>query len=757
MRKILGILFNTVNLPPHLKKLGPDLSSFTIVTPGESLFVESLLFSFASRMGLNDVCNIAHLNDRDPAKRDPNTIYFASLTASSILSELLQNQPNHKLHTLNIFYGRGPLKGLPNLTLNRWLQVGLLLGRRLLIVRLGDALTFERPKKLELQRGLKLDFYRNLKLVRGTPLQSRASQERIVLGGQDYERECRLAAERSGTSVESMNAQARKAFYSMAANPLRFCFYILDIITQLLISRLFSRVRVCGLERFETMARNSPVVLVPAHRSHLDYIIISSVLYRSNLSPPLVAAGENLNFWPVGYFIRGVGAFFIKRAVKNDRIHAIVLRRYVSYLVKRGHLLEFFIEGTRSRSGRTLPPKLGLLKTICEVQLKGIRRDIMFVPVSVTYENVVEGKIFGEENTGVKKRKESLSSLLSAGSLLRTKYGEVVVRFSEPLSLARYISESNEKRFQVQEFGNLIVRRIKDQGDITLTGLALAALLMSPGYVLERKKLVETIRNLYQVIEVVRSSQKSTGEAGFTESLNLFMNGEEHLLDDLLRGGLVEKWTCLGQEIFSVPGPKRFTADFYKNSCIHVLVGPSLIAISELLYNEVTLERILPFGRLLKHDYLLPSDQEFSENMCDLINRYVTLGWIKKVQDRQQLVNKSCGIFIPEALLSTLESHLWVHLHLSRKRQSDTNEISYASFFQELQDHAKLAIKMGYITRTEAYSRTSLSTTLNSLASLKLITIPDSKQSIGISEKSSKEFWLCARASKAIQKSFRSR
>ncbi|MCB0340493.1 MAG: glycerol-3-phosphate acyltransferase, partial [Bdellovibrionales bacterium] len=309
---------------------------------------------------------------------------------------------------------------------------------------------------------------------------------------------------------------------------------------------------------FEKAAREHPTVLVPAHRSHLDYILIGVTLFRSNLNTPVVAAGVNLRFWPIGFLIRSAGAFFVKRG-NNDLLDYLVLRRYVTYLVKRGHLQEFFIEGGRSRSGKMRRPKLGLLTIIMEAYFKQIRRDITFVPVSLTYENVVEDKVYGTENTRKKKEKENLHSLLKARGIFRRKYGEVLIHLGEPISLSDYSTKRSENRSGksgsqrqlISDFANELTDKIRLGSSVSLTSLACTALLMSPSYGLQEDKLRNQIAILAQHAELFR--RFCPGAAGFTSTLEKFIGSESGSIDALTSGGLIKNTKCSSETVYFIP------------------------------------------------------------------------------------------------------------------------------------------------------------------------------------------------------------
>ncbi|MCB0311495.1 MAG: 1-acyl-sn-glycerol-3-phosphate acyltransferase, partial [Bdellovibrionales bacterium] len=588
--KLVSAYFGLIRVPASLRKaleLGTDC---TIITQGSSLVVHAMLLSFARRENLNGTVYCA---DRltTLAERDPTQLYWCSISDEGTLAKLVAESPEHFFSTLNIFRARGPIRSTPTYTMSIWRQILLLVGSRFLIVIFGAPIQL--PEKSgahpkHASRSLKLDFYRNLKLVRGAPFQSLETQARSILGGAEFEREIRIIAARLGKSEKALRALAHKAFYQMAANPRAPIYWITAPIFFLIINRLFSQVETRGLDKLREAVRDSTVVLVPMHRSHLDYILLSVGLYESNLNPPIVAAGINLNFWPFGFFIRSLGAYFVKRDARRDRVHALVLRRYVTYLVKRGHVQEFFIEGGRSRSGKMGQPKVGLLATIVNAYLHGLRKNILFVPVSLTYENVIEDEVFGDENTGRSKTKENLVSLLRAADVLKRRYGDVIIRFGDPISLAEFSKDySNgqpgrivKEKALVGDLASRLIQTIRDQSDVSLTYLAHTALMSSSGYGMSRQELAHSIRNLAQIATVVGSQKLKAPD--FTPSLDSFLQGREFLLDNLGRSGTIVLKRFLNEDVFYIPGRKRFTADFYKNSSIHLFFAPALMALLEL-------------------------------------------------------------------------------------------------------------------------------------------------------------------------------
>src|SRR5262249_15377184 len=152
-------------------------------------------------------------------------------------------------------------------------------------------------------------------------------------------------------------------------------------------------------------------VLLPSHKSHLDYILLSYVFFENGLQCPLIAAGDNLAFWPAGPLLRRCGAFFIRRSFKGARLYTTLVDSYVRKVLREGYAIEFFIEGGRSRSGKLLPPKAGLLSMVTEAA-DGAHADVAYVPISIGYERVVEQRSYVHELSGGEKEKEDAGALL---------------------------------------------------------------------------------------------------------------------------------------------------------------------------------------------------------------------------------------------------------------------------------------------------------------------------------------------------------
>ena len=196
-------------------------------------------------------------------------------------------------------------------------------------------------------------------------------------------------------------------------------------------------------------------VFVPTHKSYFDYLILNYILYREKVTVPLVAAGDNLDFFPLSPVLRKMGAFFIRRKIKDNEFYKKILTTYLEQIVTAGYNMEFFIEGGRSRSGMVRSPRTGMLKMLAEIT-KATNRKLYIVPVSITYEKLKEIEDYSREKQGM-KQPESEHFLKKVFTLFRANYGPVYVRFSQPIYLNTKFTEETALRIaEVQEKSSVI-------------------------------------------------------------------------------------------------------------------------------------------------------------------------------------------------------------------------------------------------------------------------------------------------------------
>ena len=231
--------------------------------------------------------------------------------------------------------------------------------------------------------------------------------------------------------------QARKYAFEIAANYSHAFVQIAEKLLGRVWNRVYDGVKFNHAATLKAVSEGNEVVYVPCHRSHMDYLLLSYVIYHQGYAVPHIAAGINLNIPVVGRFLRKGGAFFIRRTFAGNALYTVVFMKYLAAIMARGHSIEYFIEGGRSRTGRLLQPKTGMLSMTVRSFLRDPVRPVVFVPVYFGYERIVEANTYISELSGAPKKKESWLDLLMSLRVLRERFGTVHVNVGEPIRLER--------------------------------------------------------------------------------------------------------------------------------------------------------------------------------------------------------------------------------------------------------------------------------------------------------------------------------
>ena len=237
------------------------------------------------------------------------------------------------------------------------------------------------------------------------------------------------------TSYRPGLLQARKYAFEIAANYSHPFVQIAEKLLGRVWNRVYDGVKLNHAETLKQVSEGNEVVYVPCHRSHMDYLLLSYIIYHQGYAIPHIAAGINLNIPVVGRYLRKGGAFFIRRSFGGNALYTVVFMKYLAAIMARGHSIEYFIEGGRSRTGRLLHPKTGMLSMTVRSFLRDPVRPVVFVPVYFGYERIVEANTYISELSGAPKKKESWLDLLSSLKVLRERFGTVHVNVGEPIQL----------------------------------------------------------------------------------------------------------------------------------------------------------------------------------------------------------------------------------------------------------------------------------------------------------------------------------
>lgn len=430
-------------------------------------------------------------------------------------------------------------------------------------------------------RVLRVHFRRIRARVLGPDISHHRTLVRGVVDSQPVRQAVLEAAEanRSTPARERRRAEryAREIASNMSYPVLRFFYEML----KRLWNRLYDGVDVHGLDAVKAIAGERTLIYVPCHRSHIDYLLLSYVLYREGLMPPHIAAGRNLDMPVIGALMRRGGAFFMRRSFKDNRLYATVFNEYLHRLIARGHPVEYFIEGGRSRTGRMLSPRPGMLAMTLRSFARDAIRDVAFVPVYVGYESVLESGSYLRELRGGRKKKESPLDLLRVLKHLREPHGRVTVSVGEPLSLASFLNETVPD-WQVEPastrpawlnravplLGETLARRINDAASLNAVSLVAMTLLATPHHTIESDLLAHHIGLLVRLQKHLPGSQRCqlpTGEPA-------------EWIDHAVNLGFVTRQPQALGELITARPEQATLLTWYRNNVLHLFMHLGLVA-----------------------------------------------------------------------------------------------------------------------------------------------------------------------------------
>lgn len=430
----------------------------------------------------------------------------------------------------------------------------------------------------------------------------------------------RLARE-DGTPERKLRKKAYKYYREIAADySMVYTSYFAKTVSVLL-RKIFDGISYDpeSIKMLREAAQKGPLVFTPCHKSHMDYLIISFILFMNNMFPPHIAAGVNLSFWPMGVIFRHSGAFFLRRSFKGLKLYPVIFKQYVKTLVSEGYSIEFFIEGGRTRTGKLALPKLGFLNYLMDAIDEGYNRDLVFVPVAINYDRILEEQSYVAEVKGREKTAESVSAMMESRKLLKRKYGRVYVTFNTPFTLTEIRREGVEKQDVAFEVANTVIRRINEVTVVTPFALTTTAMLISAVKGFSRQMLVERIAAIHRFFMSagIRMSESLHDLSNLDEIVDYVIGAymKDRIVEELRVEGSKKKEVV--KDFYLLREDNRARIVFYKNSIIHYLVPLSMAAVAILVSRKkanagfsAVKETWLELRGLFAHEFIFSSAAE---------------------------------------------------------------------------------------------------------------------------------------------------
>ncbi len=448
-----------------------------------------------------------------------------------------------------------------------------------------------RQQALALRRRLVFQINRHRQSIIGPTLKSRVELKQNILTGKQLQSVMADHAEKSSTPLSQVYKQADEYLEEIAANYSQAWIRIYDLTLRSILKTMFEGIIIDqeGLRKVKQMSKKGPLILVPCHKSHLDYLVLSFVFYHNNIACPHIAAGKNLSFWPLGTIFRGGGAFFIRRTFKGAVLYSKIFSAYIRKLLEEGFNIEVFIEGGRSRTGKLLPPKLGLLSIILNAFREGACEDLIFVPVYIGYDKVLEEAAYLHEIEGGQKKPEDLKQVIRARKFLKNRYGKIYIKFDEPLSLKDQLAKNKtdisnmaQKEFNglIRYLGYKLINAIDNVSVVTPYGLVAGAILNCSKTRFSHDHLKSHLKTYMNYLVFAKAKLADTLIADQDRAFDL-------VLDTFIQRRFLENNTMdMGGENatvqYKVNEHKRPSLEYYKNNCISPFVSAAFTALSIL-------------------------------------------------------------------------------------------------------------------------------------------------------------------------------
>jgi len=554
-----------------------------------------------------------------------------------------------QLIPVNMIWGRKPTKEKRHASVGTVLAdqespnflrkffIVLFLGRNTL-VRFSDPLSFryvvdqngsDAQAAQKLMRIARFHFHRQTIAAKGPRLMHRKQMFTALFVNPSVRRVITEEAKTKDVSEEEVKKQALKMMTEIAGDYRDSIVRLGERILHWLWGRVYSGIEVKNGDMLRNLAQEGhEIIYVPCHRSHMDYLLLTYVIFNEGLVTPRIAAGINLNFWPAGPIFRKAGAFFIRRSFGGNRLYSTVFREYLGLLFERGYSVKYYAEGGRSRTGRLLPPKTGMFAMTIQSLLRGIDRPLTLVPVYIGYEHVMEVGTYHKELSGSQKKKESILGVIRAIRNLRN-YGKGFVNFGEPININQFLNkEVPDWKDDIDEVDpkkpNWLTPTVKVLANEVMTavnktaalnGVALVALIL---HATENKALSKV--SLEAQLDFFLMMQR---QAPFSAELTIPSETGTELLAHVIALGKVTVNQDSFGEIISLSDSATLEMRYYRNNILHVYILPALICRllehSAKITKEELLVDVQRLMALIKNDLFLWQSKEVIEQQVSEI------------------------------------------------------------------------------------------------------------------------------------------
>lgn len=639
--------------PIEQYQLNPNNPTFYIVSLNSRFDLAALALA-CKRHGLPSPTAPQLLGDQSLERfigiKNPSPLFGNKQTPTNALAQgkqiiehlLNTGQKNVQVVPVTILWGRSPGKEKPGL--------GTLLShsltpswfRKIFVVLFSgrdNFIRFSQPLDLSLLVNEKADvnelphkllrvarvhFKRQKLAATGPKIPSRDQLFSSLLASPTIKKAIQTEASEKNISHAQARQNALKLLDEIAANYSDATIRVADRILTWLWNKLYNGIDIKYTEQIHDLTnKGHEIIYMPCHRSHMDYLLLTYSIYHQGLVPPHIAAGINLNFFPAGGIFRRSGAFFIRRSFAGNKLYSAVFKEYLSQLFIKGYSVKFYTEGGRSRTGRLLPPKTGMLAMTLQAMLRGIDRPVSIVPVYIGYEHVMEINTYLKELAGNDKKGESILGIFKAIKNLKN-YGRGYLNFGDPISINQYlndnqpdwresidVTEVQKPQWlgpQVAKLADQVMVKINNAAALNSINLLAMILLVNDKHALSKPKLLAQL-------EFYLRLQR---EASYSDKITAPNETPEQLLAHALKLNKFDVISDEFGEIIAITDKEKTLFNYYRNNILHIFAVPSLVALHLFKQHQCTVTQC---HQLVKSFYPLFAKEWFLQ---ELDKHYVT-------------------------------------------------------------------------------------------------------------------------------------
>jgi len=505
----------------------------------------------------------------------------------------------------------------------------------------------------KVSRILRVHFRQRRTATVGPDLSHRRTLVKQVLMAPSVRRAIAAEAGEDAAMQEKVLRQAREYAREIAADVSYPTIRIIERVLKWLWHRIYDGIELNHVERLHEVAKNREVVYVPCHRSHFDYLLLGYIVYEQRLHLPHVAAGINLNLPIIGGILRRGGAFYLRRTFKGNRVYAAVFDAYLHQILVRGYSIEYFVEGGRSRTGRLLAPKAGLLAMTVNSHIKDPKRPVVFVPIYFGYEKLIEGDSFIGEMSGAEKQKESLFGVLRSIKSLRENFGKVYVNIAEPIDLEPLLDkmqpEWRDSQLQngerpawlgdvVDELGHEIMSGINSAAAVTPISLLAYVLLATPKQKIGAKELKSQLQLSLDLLQRFR----------YSNSVTIPDWGPDEIIAHGEKLQVISRSSHPMGDVIHMTEHTAVLMTYFRNNILHLLSVPASVAccfIQGVQLEHAELQRLirLIYRFMHKELYLKWDYEDVDDVTTEAIEALTDLELLTRGKDIKMLVRPPAG------------------------------------------------------------------------------------------------------------------